>query len=284
MSQKLSTTDHSRDSVNLKYVYPVLSRRAGGLSIGVNFNTNNACNWRCVYCQVPGLVRGSAPELDILLLERELRFFLDKVLNGDFFDQFNVSEKQRVIKDIAISGNGEPTSLRGFDKAVQLLGKIGREVNVLPASRFVLISNGSLMHQAHVQNGLKILNNFHGQVWFKLDSATEQGRKKINDTRMSNKKVFENLQRSADLCETLLQTCVIDFLSGKERELEKKSYLELLNKIKQHSIKIDKVLLYTLARQSQQSEAEKTKKLEREEIDLFAKSIKDLGYQVEVSY
>lgn len=75
MSQKLTTSDHSRDIAGLKYVYPVISRRAGGLSIGINFNTNNACNWRCVYCQVPDLVRGAAPEMDFGLLEQELRFF-----------------------------------------------------------------------------------------------------------------------------------------------------------------------------------------------------------------
>jgi hypothetical protein len=84
MQKKLSTTDHSRDIAGLKYVYPVLSRRAGGLSIGINFNTNNACNWRCVYCQVPDLVRGAAPVMDFQLLEDELRFFLDNVLNGIF--------------------------------------------------------------------------------------------------------------------------------------------------------------------------------------------------------
>ena len=101
MDKKLTTTDHSRDIAGLKYIYPVISRRAGGLSIGINFNTNNACNWRCVYCQVPGLVRGAAPEADLGLLENELKFFLDNVLNGDFFNQFNVPMQQRNIKDIA---------------------------------------------------------------------------------------------------------------------------------------------------------------------------------------
>ena len=73
---KLSTTDHSRDSAGLRYVYPVVSRRAGGVSIGINLNTNNACNWRCIYCQVPDLVRGTAPPVDLALLEKELSDFL----------------------------------------------------------------------------------------------------------------------------------------------------------------------------------------------------------------
>ncbi len=61
----LSTTDHSRDGAGLSYVYPVVSRRAGGVSVGINLNTNNACNWRCIYCQVPDLVRGAAPPVDL---------------------------------------------------------------------------------------------------------------------------------------------------------------------------------------------------------------------------
>ena len=100
---KLTTTNHRSDIVGLKYVYPVISRRIGGLSIGINFNTNNACNWRCIYCQVPDLKIGVAPEMDFQLLENELRFFLDDVLNGDFYERFQVNEDKRVIKDIAIA-------------------------------------------------------------------------------------------------------------------------------------------------------------------------------------
>ena len=54
----LTTDDHRRDSAGLRYVYPVISRRAGGVSIGINLNPNNACNWACVYCQVENLTRG----------------------------------------------------------------------------------------------------------------------------------------------------------------------------------------------------------------------------------
>ena len=60
----LNVHDHSRESVGMKYIYPVVSRRAGGVSIGINLNTNNACNWACIYCQVPNLTRGTAPPVD----------------------------------------------------------------------------------------------------------------------------------------------------------------------------------------------------------------------------
>ena len=263
-------------------MYPVLSRRAGGLSIGINFNTNNACNWRCIYCQVPDLVRGAAPEMDFVVLGQELHFFLDFVLNGDFFDQFNVPQSQRVIKDIAISGNGEPTSLKYFDQAVALIGRIATEMKVLPKSHFVLISNGSLMHQNCVQEGLKILHSYQGEVWFKLDSATELGRKTINDSRQANTKTLESLKISSDLCETYLQACMLKY-PAYEEEKEQKAYLDLLTEIKQRQFKVKKVMLYTLARPSLQPEAGQLEKLDEQGMTQFADEIKRLGYEVSIS-
>ena len=283
MNQNLSITDHSRDLAGLKYVYPVLSRRAGGLSIGINFNINNACNWRCIYCQVPDLVRGTAPDMDFSILEQEFSFFLDFVLKGDFFDQYNVPQSQRVIKDIAISGNGEPTSLKYFDKAVALIGRIATEMKVLPESCFVLISNGSLMHQKCVQEGLKILHSYQGQVWFKLDSATEQGRKVINDSRQGNKKILENLKIASDLCETQIQTCLLKY-PAYEEENEYKAYLNLLTEIKQDRLKVKKVMLYTLARPSLQPEAGQLGKQNKEEMTRFADKLRCLGYDVSINF
>ena len=113
----LTITDHSRDSAGLTYVYPVVSRRAGGVSVGINLNPNNACNWACVYCQVPGLTRGGPPPVRLELLESELRTFLREVTEGDFMLREVPAEARRLV-DVAFSGNGEPTSASGFDGAV----------------------------------------------------------------------------------------------------------------------------------------------------------------------
>jgi wyosine [tRNA(Phe)-imidazoG37] synthetase (radical SAM superfamily) len=283
MVSKLTTTNHRSDIVGLKYVYPVISRRIGGLSIGINFNTNNACNWRCIYCQVPELKIGAAPEMDFQLLENELRFFLEDVLNGDFYERFQVDENKRVIKDIAIAGNGEPTNLKDFPRAVELIGKIATEVGVFPRSNYVLITNGSLVHQAKVQAGLKILNSYGGEVWFKLDSATEEGRALINNSGQSCKASVENLMLSAKLCTTKLQTCLVDFdkggLSGKERL----AYLDLLGSIKKRGCDVRRVMLYTIARPSLQPEAERLAPLSAETLNEFADEIRLLGFEVSVS-
>ena len=76
---------------------------------------------------------------------------------------------------------------------------------------FVLITNGSLVHQQKVQAGLKILNSYGGEVWFKLDSATKEGRALINNSGQSCKASLENLMLSSKLCTTMLQTCLVDY-------------------------------------------------------------------------
>ena len=280
---KLTTTDHCSDVVGLKYVYPVISRRMGGLSIGINFNTNNACNWRCIYCQIPDLIIGAAPEMDFKLLEEELRFFLDNVLKGDFYERFQVDEDKRVIKDIAIAGNGEPTSLKEFAKAVDLIGKIATEAGVFPASHYVLITNGSLVHQSKVQAGLTVLKSYGGEVWFKVDSATEEGRALINNSAQSCKASFENLMISAKLCTTKLQTCLVDVDKQGFSNQEKQAYLALLVDIKKSDCDLQQVMLYTIARPSMQPEAPRLAPLPAKILNAFADEIRLLGFDVAVS-
>lgn len=279
----LSTKNHSRQSAGLKYIYPVISRRAKGLSVGVNLNTNNACNWRCVYCQVPNLIYGTAEEINFTLLEQELRFFLQQILCGDFYELFNIPKQQHSIKDIAISGNGEPTSLKTFATAVDLIGQIATEYKIFPRSDFVLITNGSLVHKPVVKDGLKLLNNYKGQIWFKLDSATKFGINKINNSKQSINKILENIKLCTTLCDTRLQTCMIEYLPIEAEESERKAYLELLKEIKRQQINLHKIMLYTLARPSLQPEANLLKKPEANKINQFANQLRMLDYKVSLS-
>ena len=159
---RLTVSEHDRDAAGLTYVYPVVSRRAGGVSIGINLNLNDACNWRCIYCQVPGLTRGSPLPIDVPLLERELRQFMEDVLHGDFMDR-RVPPESRRRERRAFSGNGEPTSAREFADAVDAVGRVMREFDLVGRIKLVLITNGSLVHQARVQAGLAKLAPLGGK-------------------------------------------------------------------------------------------------------------------------
>lgn len=265
----------------MTYVYPVISRRASGVSVGINLNPNNACNWRCIYCQVPDLKRGSAPAIDLALLEHELRTFLHELLHGRFMLE-KVPAEARRINDIALSGNGEPTSAKEFDKVIELIGQITHDLSLPKELKLVLITNGSLIDRTYVQKGLKLMANLNGEVWFKLDSVTEDGRKRINNTRMSLKKVFSNIKLAVSLCPTWLQTCVFETDGMPPSEAETNAYLKFLDCLRQESVAISGILLYGLARPSLQPEAPRLSKVSMEWMESYAARIKKLGLEVRI--
>ena len=280
--KKLSTTNHDRDSAALRYVYPVVSRRAGGGSVGINLNPNNACNWRCIYCQVPDLTRGTAPAIDLAILENELRVFLDELLHGEFM-QTRVPEGARRINDIALSGNGEPTSSAEFAQVIEIIARVRREVALPEVVKTVLITNGSLLYRSEVRQGLRDLAKLNGEVWFKLDRASEKGMQLVNDTRASMNKVRDNLIAAISLCPTWLQTCWFALDGEPPSRQDEDDYLEFVTALLRDGHKLQGVLLYTLARPSLQPEAPRLSALSAEQLQAFADRIGKLGLPVKVS-
>ena len=281
-SKLLKTTDHSRDSAGLTYVYPVISRRAGGVSIGINLNPNNACNWRCVYCQVPELKRGSAPRIDLNRLEIELRSFLHELTSGDYLQQ-HVPPEMRKIHDIALSGNGEPTSAKEFDQVIELIGRVKKDFALPVDLKIVLITNGSLIHRPAVQAGLKRMGELNGEIWFKFDRASTKERQRINNTSISLKKIRDHLAIASALCPTWLQTCVFQLNNEPPSPEEVNAYLSFLQQLSSEQIRIQGVLLYGIARPSLQPEAERLTKIDDVWMSDFGERIKRTGYAVKIN-
>ena len=280
----LTTTDHSRDSAGLTYIYPVISRRSGGLSIGINLNPNNACNWRCIYCQVPDLQRGAAPEIELKCVKDELEGFLNEVIHGDFYDRYDVAEDLRTIMDIAISGNGEPTSAKNFDEIVKLVSQTIKEFTLQDKIKLVLITNGSLADREVVRSGLSTMRTINGEVWFKLDSGTDAGLKTINNAGISIERVKDNLKIVSGLCPTWLQTCVFKLDGELPSKNERKSYLQFLSCLENEGIRINGVLLYGLARPSMQAEAPRLSAVSEAWMSEFANEIRKLGLQIKINH
>jgi wyosine [tRNA(Phe)-imidazoG37] synthetase (radical SAM superfamily) len=281
-SKRLSPDDHSRDSAGLTYVYPVVSRRAGGVSIGINLNPNNACNWRCIYCQVPELKRGAAPDIDLVKLELELRGFLHELLYGNFMQE-KIPPEARVIHDIALSGNGEPTSAKEFEQVIKLIGRVIGDFPLPKTLKVILITNGSLINRVSVQRGLRLMNELQGEVWFKLDSATKAGRLRINNTRTSLQRLRENLKIAVSQCPTWLQTCVFKLDEAPPSDAEVNAYLSFIEALLQDDIQIQGVLLYSLARPSLQPEASRLERVDEDWMKAFAARIRKFGISVKIS-
>jgi len=272
----LSVSDHSRDSAGLRYVYPVVSRRAGGVSVGINLNTNNACNWACVYCQVPNLTRGGPPPVDLLLLESELRIFLEEATVGDFLARNAPPEARRLV-DVAFSGNGEPTSAPEFPDAVRIVDKVLSEFSLRDEIKVRLITNGSLLHKPPVRQGIAALGAINGEVWFKVDRASEEGIATINGVRLTPASIRRALLACAELAPTWVQTCYFAVDGKAPSEAEQQAYIELIESVR---TKIRGVLLYGLARPSLQPGAEKLSNVTPDSFECFARRVASSGVDV----
>jgi len=276
----LTTIDHRRDSAGLLYVYPVISRRAGGVSIGVNLNTNNACNWACVYCQVENLTRGGPPPIDLDRLERELAEFLEDALHGDFMSR-QVPPEARQLMDIAFSGNGEPTSAPEFAEAIGRVAKVLERFGLRGKLMVRLITNGSLMYRPEVQRGIKLLGELGGEVWFKIDRVEAADAAEVNGVSIPVEKVARYLEISAGLASTWVQTCWFALDGVAPGAVARQAYCALLKPLAKQLAGIH---LYGLARPSMQPAAPRLSRLSATDLTAFAEEIHEkTGIRVMVS-
>ena len=275
----LTVTDHRRDYSGFRYVYPVVSRRVGGVSVGINLNPNNACNWACIYCQVPDLTRGGPPPIDLGQMQAELEALLGDVVHGDFM-QREVPEGARQLMDVAFSGNGEPTSAAEFPAAVAIVVATMHRFNLLPATRLRLITNGSLLHRQAVQDGIRGIGAVDGEIWFKIDRGTAAGFETINRIGVDPARALAALDRCATLAPTWVQTCWFALDGRAPGDAEESAYVELLRPVAE---KIKGVHLYGLARPSLQPDAPRLGRLPEQEMAAFAARISALGVEVSLN-
>lgn len=271
----LTTTNHNRDIFSSKYIYPVISRRAGGLSLGINLNTNNACNWQCIYCEVPNLVRGKPESIDLNLLNNELDYWLKKIINGSFLNQY--TNQRTEFKDIAFSGNGEPTAAKEFESVVKLVISKVNKFNLAKKIKIRLITNGSYLHTQRVQHGLALLNELDREIWFKIDQVDETQSLIINQINISKETLKNNLENALRASPTVIQTCLFKINQKLPEEKSLQTYIKFL---KPYELKVKAIHLYSLARPSEQSSNLILERLSLSEIEAIADKIKILNIPI----
>src|SRR5436305_15113362 len=99
-------TRHPRRFEENRFVYPVLSRRSEGISIGVNLNPDKVCNFDCIYCQVDRTTQSETRFVALDQLLAELQATLELAASGELFQhpKFQDAPPQlRRSNDIAFS-------------------------------------------------------------------------------------------------------------------------------------------------------------------------------------
>ncbi len=267
--------------MGMRFVYPVVSRRAGGVSVGINLNPNHACNWQCVYCQVEGLQRGSAPVIDVVQLEDEFRCMLSQICEGDFMQE-RVPEDCRRLCDVAISGNGEPTSCRDFSQVVEVLLRVMDDFSLRDVLPLRLITNGSYVHKSHVQAGLRLMAQHHGEVWAKVDAGSTEAIARINAVQLKPERLAQQVVTVASLCPTWVQTCMFAWHGNAPSQQDVEDYVQLLKTIEQQQ-KLEGVLLYGVARPAMQEASQHVSALPEAVMLTIQQQIEAAGLSVSLS-
>ena len=78
-------TRHERKFEQNRFVYPVLSRRSEGISIGVNLNPDKVCNFDCIYCQVDRTSQSETQFVETAALLEELGSVVELCASGAIF-------------------------------------------------------------------------------------------------------------------------------------------------------------------------------------------------------
>ncbi|MCC2625589.1 MAG: radical protein [Burkholderiales bacterium] len=275
---RLTITDHSRIFAKYTYVYPVVSRRAQGVSLGINLNTNNACNWRCIYCQVEGLVRGKPNDVDPVRIEAELDEMLNWIINGDFIKKYAPKNLAR-FNDISLSGNGEPTLSPQFTQVIQIIAKLRLKYNLGNNIKTILITNGSEIDKPQVIDGLKLMSQNNGETWFKIDSVTEAGITATNQVSLSIDSIKKRLILASSLCKTYVQTCLFKLRNKNPAAYEIDEYIKFIVDVKPY---IAGVLMYSTARHPALPEGDNVSSVSEEFLANVAKILEE--HQIIVKY
>lgn len=247
--------DHGRQFGQYQFVYPVISRRAGGISLGINLNPDLHCNFDCPYCQVDRTVPPeSLPTLTLDGLRTELQNAVAHWMHNRFTDSTRfqgIPHDQLDLKDFCLSGDGEPTMATAFPEVCGLMQEIQQALGAQTPLKLVLITNATLLHQERVRNGLQLLTSQQGEIWGKLDAGSEAHFQSMSRSRFTLDHIEKNLTLTVRDFPLRIQTmlCAVNGMAPSQKELD--LYLERVRRIQSANPKnLLEVQLYTIIRRT----------------------------------
>ncbi len=241
---------HDRRWKQNRYVYAVISRRSRGVSVGINLNPGGECNFDCVYCQVDRSMPMKTLKVDLEMLSAELDRILEAEKNGSLYaeDPFAVlSPEERGIRDIAFSGDGEPTAFPRFEEAVRIAVESRRRF-ALRSTRLVLITNAANLARPRVRAALTLLDQNSGEIWAKLDAGTEEYFRRVNRAGVTLAQLLAAILDAAKVRPVVIQSLWfrIDGVVPPPEEID--AYCDRLNALIASGGQIRNLQLYTIAR------------------------------------
>ncbi len=249
--------EHDRHWRDMLYCYPVISRRSKGLSIGVNLNPDKACNFDCIYCQVDRTTPPTIRKVDLDIVRRELAMLLDAAIDGTLFTTppFDaLPAEQRIVRDIAFSGDGEPTTYPRFDDAVRLVAELRRERNLID-TRIVLITDACYLTKPAVAAGLTIMDENNGEIWAKLDAGTQAYYEIVNRPSHPLAHVHAEIRETARSRPVVIQSLWMRLHGQPPPDEEVRAFADRLSELIADGAMFKLIQIYTIARRTTEAYA-----------------------------
>lgn len=253
----LSAFGRPREFLGSHLVYTVISPRARGLSIGVNMNPDQRCNFNCEYCEVDRQRPPQKNFLDLELMTQELEQILDLAHSGEiqYISNYqNIPAELLEPRHVALSGDGEPTLCPVFLEVVQAVVHL-RALQRFPFFKIVLMTNAAGLNLPAVQNGLKMFTP-HDEIWAKLEAGTQAYMDRVNHPDCSLEKTLENILIVARQRPVIIQSLfpLLDREEPPEEEI--RQYALHLRDLKAAGAQIPLVQIYSATRPTAQSRCE----------------------------
>jgi wyosine [tRNA(Phe)-imidazoG37] synthetase (radical SAM superfamily) len=266
--------DHSRQFADFTLVYPVISRRSRGLSIGINLNPDKVCNFDCIYCEVDRRVPSRVSKPNLNQLRDELVAMIHFVRDGGLAKEAKFNELpsfiSRNIKDLAFSGDGEPTMIHNFTECVEAVAEV-RQGEGLDKTKMVLITDAAGLDKTDVKRGLEIMDDNRGEVWGKLDAGTEGYFKTVNRTTIRFERILKNLGETARTRPIVIQSLFLKVRGELMPAAELSAYCDRLKTMIRFGGQIKEVHAYSIARPTPETYAGK---LDTAELNAIAEVIR----------
>jgi wyosine [tRNA(Phe)-imidazoG37] synthetase (radical SAM superfamily) len=245
--------DRPREWLGNRFVYAVISSRAGGLSLGVNVNPDKKCNFDCSYCEVDRRTPAREHKLDVEVLAAELRKTIAFIQSGKLAElpsYHTLPSELLRLRQVALSGDGEPTLAANFMEAVQAVVRVRALGGFF---KLVLYTNGTGLDQPNVQRGLELLTK-SDEVWIKLDGGTQAFIDKVNRPDVPLEKILSNILAVGRLRPVVIQS-LFPAIHGDEPPFEEiREYALRLKELKAGGAQISLVQIYSAARPGINSE------------------------------
>ena len=266
--------DHTRHFSDFTFVYPVISRRSNGLSIGVNLNPDKVCNFDCIYCEVDRRIPGAVTEVDLCQMKDELTAMVRFAKDGGLAKEPKFDEVPwltRAVKDIAFSGDGEPTMIQNFAECVETVVEV-QQLEGLDETKIVLITDAAGLDKAEVKRGLETMDAHNGEIWGKLDAGTEEYYREINRSNVKFERILNNLLETARARPIIVQSLFLKVHGEAMSATELEAYCGRLRDLTAAGGQISEVHLYTVARPTPEAFAAR---LEGPELEAMAEAVRE---------